>query len=152
MTTRADVVLEARRWLDTPYRHQARKRGVAVDCVGLIGGVALALGMPGAAEWMEDRALHNYARTPDPALLLAACARFFDPVPTISRARAGDVLLFTLAEQPRHFALVSETRDGVPFRIIHAYALLAARRVVEQSLPVANAKVVAAYSFRGIDA
>lgn len=150
MITRADVVVEARRWIGTRYRHQARTRGVGVDCVGLIGGVATALNVPGSAEWMSDRSLHNYARTPDATLLLSACARFFDSVPSISKAQIGDVLLFTLEGQPRHFALISEVREDIPFRIIHAYALLAARKVVEQSLPIANAKVLAAYSFRGI--
>ena len=29
----------ARRWIGTPYRHQASKRGVGTDCLGLIRGV-----------------------------------------------------------------------------------------------------------------
>ena len=38
--TGQDVVAEARRWLGTPWRHQARLRGVGVDCGGLVVCVA----------------------------------------------------------------------------------------------------------------
>lgn len=146
MIQRCDIVRETRSWVGTRYRHQGRVKGVGVDCIGLVGGVALAVGVPNAADWFADRDMHNYARTPDRALLLRACARFFDPVP-LPTARDGDVLLFALQGQPRHFAiLVDEHRQ----RIVHAYALLAARRVVEQGLPIALATTLGAYRFKGV--
>lgn len=37
------VVAEARRWLGTPYRHQARCRGAGTDCLGLVLGLWEAL-------------------------------------------------------------------------------------------------------------
>lgn len=40
---RADVVAEARRWLGTPYHHQASLMGVGADCLGLVRGVYRAL-------------------------------------------------------------------------------------------------------------
>lgn len=149
MTTRAEIVAEARTWLGTRYRHQARVKGVATDCIGFLGGVALACGLPGAREWADDMSLHAYARTPDPVLLRAGCARFLDRLPAVGHAREGDVLLFALEGAPRHFALVSEAAAG-PVRVVHAYALLAARRVVEQLLPIARAEAIAAYQFRGL--
>lgn len=152
MTTRAEIVAEARTWIGTRYRHQARVKGVATDCIGLLGGVALACGLPGAREWADDLALHAYARTPDPALLRAGVDRFLDRLPAVQRAREGDVLLFALEGEPRHFALVSEATGAGPVRVIHAYALLAARRVVEQLLPVARAQAIGAYGFRGLTA
>ena len=33
------IVTEARRWIGTPYRHQAATRGAGTDCLGLIRGV-----------------------------------------------------------------------------------------------------------------
>lgn len=39
MHTRQDVVDEARRWLGTPYRHQASLKGRGCDCLGLIRGL-----------------------------------------------------------------------------------------------------------------
>lgn len=148
MTTRADIVKAARGWLGTPYRHQARCKGVAVDCIGLVGGVALELGISGAQEWAADVSLHNYTRQPDPATLLGGCERFLDRVP-VSQMLPGDVLVFSLQETPRHFALLTYRN---PNRVIHAYALLSARRVVEQSLPIAKARLLAAFAFRGVTA
>lgn len=142
--TRADLVAEARSWLGTRYRHQGRRKGVGVDCIGLVGGVALACGVRNAAAWMSDPDMHNYARTPDPTMLRRALAQYLDPVGT-SRALPGDVLLFALERQPRHFALLV-----APGRVIHAYALLAARCVVEQSLPIARAQLLGAYRFEGV--
>ena len=40
----AAVLAEARRWINTPYHHQAAVRGVGCDCVGLVRGVYTALG------------------------------------------------------------------------------------------------------------
>ena len=34
-----DVVRLARQWVGTPYHHQASKRGVGADCLGLVRGV-----------------------------------------------------------------------------------------------------------------
>lgn len=151
MTTRSQIVAEARTWIGTKYRHQGRKKGVAVDCIGLVGGVALACGISGAREWLADKTLHSYARSPDPTLLLDSCVRFMDRAPSYARASAGDVLLFSLQGEPRHFAFVSEVNGAGPTHIIHAYALMVVRGVCEQALPVANARVIAAYSFRGIE-
>ena len=33
------ALVEARRWLGTPYRHQASRMGVGCDCLGLVRGV-----------------------------------------------------------------------------------------------------------------
>lgn len=147
MTTRADLVAEARTWVGTRYHHQGRLKGVGVDCIGLIGGVALACALPGAREWAEDAPLHAYARRPDATLLMASCSRFMDRVPNATDIQPADVLVFAIEGEPRHFALVSALR---PTRVIHAYALLSARRVVEQSLPIAKAQMLAAFRFRGV--
>lgn len=36
MTTRLQVIFEARKWLRTPYRHQGRNLGLAADCLFLL--------------------------------------------------------------------------------------------------------------------
>lgn len=133
--------------MGTRYRHQARVKQVGADCVGLVGGVALACGVLGSQEWMADPAMHQYARSPSDDFLRRSCDRYLNRIP-VANAREGDVLIFSIHGEWRHLALVS----SAPRFIIHAYALLAARRVVEQSLPVAHATVVAAYSFRGLTA
>lgn len=40
MENRIRIVLEAFEWVGTPYHHQARVKGVGVDCAQLVAGVA----------------------------------------------------------------------------------------------------------------
>ncbi|MFS4439056.1 peptidase P60 [Paracoccaceae bacterium GXU_MW_L88] len=108
---RAAVLIEARRWIGTPYQHQASLRGVGADCLGLIRGVWR--GVIGA----EPEPLPPYAPhwgRGDPALERAV-ARWFRPGG--ARALPGQVMLFALqARGPaRHAAIASG-----PGRIIHA--------------------------------
>lgn len=37
--TRAAILAAARRWIGTPYRHQASVPGIGADCLGLLRGV-----------------------------------------------------------------------------------------------------------------
>lgn len=39
MVTREAVIAAARSWLGTPYHHQASRKGVGCDCLGLIRGI-----------------------------------------------------------------------------------------------------------------
>ena len=40
MENRLRIILEAMDWVGTPYHHQARLKGVGVDCAQLVAGVA----------------------------------------------------------------------------------------------------------------
>jgi NlpC/P60 family putative phage cell wall peptidase len=112
---REAIVAEARRWIGTPYRHQASVRGVGTDCLGLVRGVWRAV----AGE--EPEAPPPY--TPDWAealgeeTLLAAARRHLREI-AAGEAREGDVLLFRmgLGTPAKHAAIISG-----PQRIIHAY-------------------------------
>ena len=119
MTPRELVVAEARRWLDTPYHHQAFVRGVGVDCIGLIGGVALALGLPGAEQWRDTPEYHNYSRQPDPRLLVAGIDLLLDTA--TGATRLGDVLVIRFHQEPQHFAIVSNLE---PLRMIHSLSTI----------------------------
>jgi NlpC/P60 family putative phage cell wall peptidase len=142
---RGAVVVEARAWVGTRWQHQARLKGIGTDCIGLVAGVADALGVPEARAFFAAPEWHNYGREPDAAMLLGGCDRFLDRVP-VADARAGDVLVMRFAENPQHFAIVS---NDAPQRIIHAYAQ--ARRVVEHGLDALwRSRIVRAYRFRGI--
>ena len=113
--TRADIVAEARKWIGTPYRHQASVKGVGADCLGLLRGV-----------WREvlgDEPEAMPAYTPDWAealgqeqLLLAARRHLVEI--GIGDAGSGDVLVFRmgLGHPVKHCAIISQ-----PGRIIHAY-------------------------------
>src|ERR1700741_4109430 len=102
--TRAQVVAVAQRWLGTRFAHQASKRGVGTDCIGLVVGVARELEMPEAAEFETDILIRGYGREPNPAMLLDACSRYLNPC---REPVPGDILLFRFKTEPQHFALMS---------------------------------------------
>ncbi len=112
------VVDEARRWLGTPYLHQASTCGVGADCLGLICGVWRALLGPLPEE------LPAYSRDwGEPAgreLLWQAARRHLLEKP-LEQAAAGDVILFRMRDGAiaKHLGIQSET--GPRPRFIHAY-------------------------------
>jgi NlpC/P60 family putative phage cell wall peptidase len=107
--TRDDIVREARRWIGTPYLHQASLRGVGCDCLGLVRGVWRACVGP------EPEAPGPYA--PDWAeacgreRLAEAGARCFVAIEPAQFA-AGDVLLFRWrAHVPAKHLAIATSRE-----------------------------------------
>jgi NlpC/P60 family putative phage cell wall peptidase len=118
--TEDDIVAEARRWIGTPYRHQASLIGVGCDCLGLLRGVWRALvgdepeaTPPYAPGWAEDA-----GRTPVAEPLVAAARRHLVAAPE-GAVRAGEVLLFRFrAHLPaRHCAIATGGNA-----MVHAHA------------------------------
>lgn len=146
MTTRELIVAAARQWVGTPWQHQASRKGIATDCIGLIAGVGIQLSIPEALEWASDRR-RAYGRKPDRETLLAACDAYLDPIP-VSSIQPGDILLMRYEPdpEPRHFAIVSALD---PMYIVHAFA--SARKVVENRVDRAwRERIVSAYRYRGL--
>jgi NlpC/P60 family putative phage cell wall peptidase len=142
--TRDEVVNEARSWIGTPWQHQAALKGVGCDCIGLIAGVALALGSAEAQRLMQTPEYRNYDRKPDAAMLLLACEELLDPVESFAAALPADVLLMRFTGEPQHFGFLSERGQ-----MIHAYAQ--AGKVVEQRIDMKwQRRVVGVYRLRGI--
>jgi NlpC/P60 family putative phage cell wall peptidase len=106
---------EARRWLGTPYRHQASLRGVACDCLGLVRGVWRAL--HGAEPEAPPPYRPDWAEVGEREILLEALGRRLIPI-AVPDARPGDVLVFRMTPDAvaKHCAILSA--DG---RMIHAY-------------------------------
>lgn len=127
--SRAAVVAEARSWVGTRWAHQCMLKGFGCDCIGLVGGVGYALGMPSAEQWYRDADAHNYGREPDPVVLRAFARRYLSEIPIVG-AGLGDILLFEwLPGRPMHFGIVSNLK---PMQIVHAYA--SARKVCENGI------------------
>lgn len=117
MIDRAKILAEARRWIGTPYRHQAFLCGHGADCGGLVFGVGNALGLLdlGEAEWS---AVANYGRQPHPLRMRAQMTRF---LVEIERPRFGDIAWLEWRDGlPMHLAILSLI-DGRE-TIIHAWA------------------------------
>lgn len=142
---RARIVLAARAWLGTPYRHQASLKGVGCDCLGLVRGVWREL--YGAEPEIPPPYRPDWAETGVAETLLGAAVRHLVPAPP-GAVRAGDVLLFRMSPDAcvKHCAIVSAARPGDPEpRIIHAYW---GRAVVESWLgPWWRRRLVAAFAF-----
>lgn len=142
MPTRHDIVSEARRWLGTPYVHQASVRGAGTDCLGLLRGVWRA------AIGDEPEAVPAYSRDwSEPQgeeRMWAAAQRHLIERPDLSLA-IGAVLLFRMRDRSvaKHLGIVSET-GPVP-RFIHAYS---GHGVVENALSDPwRRRVVACFDF-----
>lgn len=145
MCTPEYVVAEARAWVGTPYQHQQRLRGVAVDCVGLVIGVGRALGL-----CAPDFDLSGYGRTPDGRSLLTEC----DALMTRVRRDAiapGHVLVLRFARDPQHLAIAADYLHG-GLSIVHALGTVDGRgKVIEQRLsPDILNRLVQAYALPGV--
>lgn len=144
MRARESALAEARAWLGTPYRHGASVKGVGADCLGLVRGVARAVGLadaeppPYRPDWAEGLG--------GEPLLEALRARLVEVAP--GEAEAGDVLVFRMAPgaAAKHCAILSAAAEpGGEARAIHAYW---GRAVVESWLgPWWRRRLVAAFTW-----
>jgi len=135
MVTRAQIVGQARTYLGVKYRHQGRNKAIAVDCVGLVLGVAQALDIP-----CVD--VEGYSSRAD-GTLIPALAR--QTVPVIGTPQPGDIVVFHWAGEPMHLAILT-----APDRIIHAFAIN--RFVCEHRIDEKWRRMIACYrAFPGVE-
>lgn len=140
--SRDQIVAEARSWVDTPFRHQARLKGVGVDCVGVVVKTAHALGL-------SSFDTTDYARVPDPEAMRRALDEHLDRIP-FEAALPGDVLWFAIsrARVGRHLGVITALD---PVRFVHAYERSTVRHCLEQRLDDAwRKRIVACYRYRGV--
>ncbi|MDA5555632.1 NlpC/P60 family protein [Shimia sp. MMG029] len=138
----AQVVAIARRWIGTPYRHQASALGAGADCLGLIRGVwrtlygqEAALVPPYTRDWSEARGQE---------VLWQAAARYLIPK-SLSEEAAGDVLLFRMKSGAvaKHLGIVARLGDMAS--VIHAYG---GHAVVENALSLPwRRRIVGRFAF-----
>jgi cell wall-associated NlpC family hydrolase len=144
MTTRAQVIAEARTWVGTPYQHQARLKSVAVDCIGIVIGTARELGLVA-----RDFDINGYSRQPDGTLIETA-GRYMTRI-TQDEMQPGDVVAVAFDKDPQHFGILVDYRHG-GLAIVHASTTYA--KVIETRLLFGTApqtmKFVAAYRLPGI--
>lgn len=138
MVTRAEIVSEARTWLEVPWRHQGRDI-TGVDCVGLVVMVCRALGI-------SDYDSTSYGRSPDARQFLghftAGGATRINPL----EAGDGDLMVFHQSGFPCHCGILS-TRFGERY-VIHSH--MGRRKVVEEHVRP-ESPVVACYRLPGVD-
>ncbi|WP_296817793.1 NlpC/P60 family protein [Brevundimonas sp.] len=140
------ALAEARRWLGTPYQHQASRKGVGCDCLGLVRGVWRSL--HGAEPETTPPYRADWAEVGGEERLLEAARRWLVEKP-VAEAEPGDVLVFRMSPQAaaKHCAIVSA--GGAPGKIIHAYW---GRAVVESWMGEWwRRRLVAAFAFPEIE-
>lgn len=125
MITRAQIIACARTWLGTPFRHQGRRKGSGIDCVGLPLMVMAELGL---IDLREEYA--NYSSQPVGTLVLDECRRRLIEKP-LAEMSPGDVVCLRAPTVPCHVGIVTYLNGGLG--LIHAYAG-GARCVVEHIL------------------
>lgn len=148
MTNRMDIVAEARSWIGTPFHHQARLKGVGVDCAGLVIGVARALGLVPASFDVT-----SYERSPDGVSLLSYCEEHMQRIGRDEMA-PGDVVVIRWRQHPQHLGILGDYLHG-GLSLIHAYSDPSGRgKVIEQRLTLEDmpggGRFVAAYRLPGV--
>jgi len=105
----------AANWIGTPYRHQASRRGVGCDCLGLMIGIWREL--YGETVAVRLRYSPDWAETTPGEPLLEALRGHCDELDTTGM-RPGDILAFRwqAGSAAKHLALLAPEN-----RIIHAY-------------------------------
>jgi cell wall-associated NlpC family hydrolase len=141
---RGDIVTVARALVGTPYQHQGRVAGLALDCAGVPVHCATTLGIP-----LTDYT--RYGRLPVPAEMRAALDANLQRIPT-KDMQPGDVAWMRFDMEPQHLAIVGDYVHG-GLSLIHAYNGAGLNRVVEHRLDeVWRARIVAAWRYPGVGA
>lgn len=135
MITSSAIIAAARECIGTPFMHQGRILGRALDCAGVAVHAARSCGQ----DVSEPAA---YGRMPNNAML----EWWLDQQPFLERVAqpaAGDLLLMRFTGEPQHLAVYTGEN------IIHAYQ--AVGRVVEHILDDKwRRRIVRAYRFKGV--
>jgi len=140
--SKESIVTEARSWLGTPFHHQARVKGVGVDCVGLVIGVARNLGLVD-----PNFDVNCYPRVPDGTSFLQLIAQNLREVP-FEDAQLGDVCCIAIESDPQHVGIVGDYPGG-RCSLIHSSS--GSGKVVEQRLVfLSTIKLVGMFRYHGV--
>ncbi|HEY8064646.1 MAG TPA: NlpC/P60 family protein [Methylosinus sp.] len=135
---RVAIVAEGRRWIGTPYRHQASLLHVGCDCLGLVRGVWRALVGPEPEE--APPYSPDWAETQGVETLALAAHRHFARVEQDAFC-AGDVLLFRFRDHApaKHLGIATSATH-----MVHAHG---GACVVEAPIGSWRRKLAGAFAF-----
>lgn len=115
MPSREEIYTEARRWVGTPYHHQGRTLGQSCDCIGLLIGVARALGIA----CPPNRDFPRYSALPHDGVAERTVSEFLAPATGLLPGQIG-MFWFRDRGHGQHFAIFG--RHGRErLTMIHAY-------------------------------
>jgi NlpC/P60 family putative phage cell wall peptidase len=142
LADREAILAEAVRWIGTPYCHQASRRGVGADCLGLIVGIWNALATTPLDLPRHDQ--RSWAQHADGEPLLDGLRQFLIEKPAAT-AEPGNVLALRWRSHwpASHLAVLMD--DGT---IVNAYE---GGRVVRSNLAPWASHVAACFAFPTFD-
>ncbi len=140
--TRAQIVAVARRWIGTPYLHQASLVDVGCDCLGLVRGVWREV----IGEEPEEAPPYtpDWAETLGCETLLDAATRHFAPAAP-GGFGAGDIIVFRFRDDlpAKHIGIATS-----PTHMVHAHS---GACVAEVAIgPHWRKRVAAVFAFPGV--
>lgn len=104
MSKEDDIIIEARKYIGTPFFFKGRSRG-GLDCAGL---ATLAINV-----YIRNYNFTNYTINPNPKIIKKELLRIAN---NVNNLRSGDLLLIDLYGLPQHIALYTSNNT-----IIHTY-------------------------------
>jgi cell wall-associated NlpC family hydrolase len=135
----ADIVAIAREVIGSPYGHQGRVGGIALDCAGVPVYVAQRLGMP-----FDD--VTGYGRQPNPDEMRAILEKNLARVAKANK-QPGDVVWLKIGANPQHLGVLGDYPLG-GLSLIHSTNGSGLNRVVEHRLDDAwCSRIVAVWRF-----
>lgn len=147
----SQVVSKAREYVGTPFRHQARVKGLrgGIDCIGLVMCVGEDLGLhytDGAAITRSDYT--QYAAMPVDSFVHEECCRRL--VRKDKKALApGDIVTMKVPYQPCHAGILTGTPNSLS--MVHAYNS-GTEKVVEHLLDEKwLSRIVGVFSYPGVE-
>ncbi len=141
--TRQEIVATTRKWLGTPYHHQASQRGVGADCIGLVRGVWRDIyGLDAEQPPAYSR---DWAEASGEETLLAAATRHLLSV-DVGAIAPGDVIVFRLRPGliAKHAAILA-----TPQSFVHAMENAPACEVA--LTPWWRRRLAGAFAFPGVN-
>jgi len=140
--TREQIAAEARTWVGTPFRHQARLKGVGVDCAGVVEHVGKTLGV------VPNVKIMPYKMSPNSKAMRAELCKFLDQI-TFSQVELGDVLWFRIDVEGQHLGVVTGME---PMQMVHAFGREKVMKCIEQRVEgFWKQRLVGCFRYRGID-
>lgn len=119
----SQIVAKAREYIGTPWHHCGRKKGVGVDCAGLVVGVFMELGVV-----LSDCA--HYTQSNNLEIVTECLGDDF--VEVLGDWQAGDIALMNYGPVTNHLGVLAPV--GEEWEVIHAWASETAPRVVSHNL------------------
>lgn len=139
MITRQQVIEKAREYKGTPFVHQARLKGIGIDCIGLIVGVGKELEL-----FDYDHTVYN--RYSDGTALMFHIKQVFIQIP-VGERQPGDIVIYWVdknTKHPQHVGILSD------WGIIHTYDKV--KEVVEHhSHATWDERIMFAFQWPGVN-